>query len=343
MKKFAKGGVACGLALVLCLSLCACGVPGALGGSGTRQEAADSSEEAAIHFLTNLQNGEYDMAMTYMKEGNELLHVLPNGEGESAVPELAEVYSQFCGKMKDLTFRVAEDKSGSNSVVYFTVKQYDFASAINAAMLEALQTQCREGGSAFADYAAWMSRGIASAEMGEEQTAYTITSKTSGNYIIQHEGYGDVEFLNMITGGFYDYADLQMAVCSVTEDGADYNYCVLALGDRVIAYLEEITETDVNNEFDEVTMESLQEYCEQSAELIPGMYMGCYKVGDKVTMSRGIDFETVDQNLLIEAGLVDGRFKGNTTSSYLSFAVTIRGFEEDGVTCVTTPVYETEK
>lgn len=341
MRKFIRRAGACALALALCLVLCACGALGAMGGA--KQEAADSSEEAAIHFLTNLQNGEYDMAKTYMKEGNELLHVLPGEGGESAIPELAEAYSQFCEKMKDLSFQVAEGESSSNSIVFFTARQYDFGSAINAAMLEALQTQCREGGTAFADYAAWMSKGIADAEMGEEQTAHTITSKTNGSYIIQHEGYGDVDFLNMITGGFYDYADLQMAVCTLTEDGEDFNYCVLALGDRVIAYLEQVTETDTAGEYDEVTLAGIQDYCDQTSELIPGMYMGCYKQGDKVTLSTGIDFETVDQSVLIDAGVVDGRFKGNTTTSYLSLAVTIQGFEAEGMTCVVTPVYEAEK
>ena len=39
-------------ALVLCLMLAGCG------GGGTKQEAADSAEEATVHFLTNLQNGD---------------------------------------------------------------------------------------------------------------------------------------------------------------------------------------------------------------------------------------------------------------------------------------------
>ena len=45
---------------------------------------------------------------------------------------------------------------------------------------------------------------------------------------------------------------------------------------------------------------------------------------------------------MINAGIVSGKYTGNTTSSYLSLQSTIRGFEEDGMTWTTVPVYETD-
>ena len=56
MKRFHK--IKALFALALCLLLAGCG-------GGTKQEAADSAEEATVHFLTNLQNGEFEQAKTY--------------------------------------------------------------------------------------------------------------------------------------------------------------------------------------------------------------------------------------------------------------------------------------
>ena len=123
MKRLHKIKVLFALALCLCLTLAGCG-------GGPKQEAAASAEEATVHFLTNLQNGEFDQAKTYLDEGNPLLTVFPVAEGETA-PELDAVYRQFREKMTGLTFRVGDEGAVGNSMVYITAAQYDFRSAIN--------------------------------------------------------------------------------------------------------------------------------------------------------------------------------------------------------------------
>ena len=40
--------------------------------------------------------------------------------------------------------------------------------------------------------------------------------------IIDHRGYTDHDFMNLFTGGFYDYADFQMAVCTNTMDSVEH-------------------------------------------------------------------------------------------------------------------------
>ena len=321
--------------LALCLTLTACG------GGGPKQEAADSAEEATVHFLTNLQNGEFEQARTYLEEENPLLTVFPVAEGEAA-PELDAVYRQFREKMTGLTFRVGDEGAVGNSMVYITAAQYDFRSAINEAMLAAMETQCREGGTAFADYAGWMSRGIAGAAMGEEETVRAMATDKNGGYVIDHRGYTDHDFMNLFTGGFYDYADFQMAVCTNTIDNVEHTYYFAALGDQMIACVEEVSEAN-NGELDDETIAGLNEFYAQAAQQTPGMYMGVTKDGDRVVTHMGIDFQTADQNALVNSGMVSGSYQGNMADGKLSLSATISEFEESGMTSSVTPVYKAEK
>jgi len=324
----------CALLLALCLTLAGCG-------GGPKQEAAASAEEATVHFLTNLQNGEFDQAKTYLDEGNPLLNVFPVAEGETA-PELDAVYRQFREKMTGLTFRVGDEGAVGNSMVYITATQYDFRSAINEAMLAAMEAQCREGGNAFADYAGWLSQGISDAAMGEEETVRAMATDKKGGYIIDHRGYTDHDFMNLFTGGFYDYADFQMAVCTNTIDNVEHTYYFAALGDQMIACVEEVSEAN-NGELDDETIAGLNEFYAQAAQQTPGMYMGVTKEGDRVVTHIGIDFQTADQNALVNSGLVSGDYRGNMADGRLSLSATISEFEKAGMTSSVTPVYKAAK
>lgn len=325
----------CALTLALCLTFTGCS-------SGPKQAAAASAEEATVNFLTNLQNGEFDQAKTYLDEENPLLVVFPVAEGETA-PELDAVYQQFREKQSGFTFHVADEGAVGNSMVYIAAAQYDFQSAINDAMLAAMESQCQEGGTAFADYAEWMSQGIANAAMGEEQTIRAMATEKSGRYIIDHKGYTDHDFMNLFTGGFYDYADFQMAVCTNTVEGVEHIYYFAALGDEMIACVQEIFEIDAAGELDDETIAGLNELYAQNAQQTPGFYMGVTKDGDKVVTHVGIDFQTADQNALVNSGMVSGDYKGNMADGRLSFSATIREFEKNGMTSTVTPVYGTAK
>ncbi|MDE6281719.1 MAG: hypothetical protein K2M15_08025 [Oscillospiraceae bacterium] len=335
MNHFRKITALCTLALALCLTVSGCN-------SGPKQTAAKSAEEATLHFLTDLQNGEFDMAKTYLAEGNPLLYVFPAGEGEDA-PALSAVYQQFCEKMKGITFRVGDEGAVGNSMVYIAARQYDFRTAINDAMLEAIQNQCQNGGDAFSNYAAWMEQGIANAEMGGEETVRAMATEKKGAYEIDHRGYTDHDFMNLITGGFYDYADFQMAVCTGSMDDVGHTYYIAALGDEVIACIEEVSVAGTEGELDDETIAALNTLYAQSVEQTPGIYMGVYKSGDRVVTCAGIDFQTADQRALVNSGMVSGAYQGNMADGHLSLASTIRSFEKNGMTCEVTPIYGAEK
>lgn len=334
MNYFRKITALCALTVALCLTLSGCD-------SGLKQTEADDSEEAMLNFLTNLQNGEFEMAKTYLLEGNPLLYVFPASEGEEE-PELSAVYRQFCEKMQGLTFRIGEGESRHYETVFIAAKQYDFAAAINDAMLEALKTQCRSGGDAFSNYAGWMAQGIANAEMGEEKTVDCMASKSRDHYEIDHRSYNDQEYMNLITGGFFDYADFYMAVFTGSLDDGDQTCYIAAQGDKVIAYLEELSTPDTDGEMDDGTIAELNAFYDEMMEQIPGIYMGVYKDGDRVVSCVGIDFETANQDALINIGMVSGKYQG-MTGEYLSLTSTIRSFVNDGMTYELTPTYGTEK
>lgn len=308
MKVLHKIPALCALALAFCLTL-------AGRGGGPKQAAADTAEEAVINFLTNLQKGEFDQAKTYLEEGNPLLILLPAPEGGEA-PELDGVYQQFREKLSGLSFRVGDEGAVGNSMVYITAAQYDFSSAINDAML---------------------------ASMGEEGTVRAMASKKSSVYTIDYRSYTGHDFMNLVTGGFYDYADFQMAVCTGSMDGVEHTYYIAALGDQVIAYVEEISEADAAGELDEETVVGLNEFYAQFVQQTPGLYAGVVKEGSRVITRFGIDFQTADQSVLVDAGIVSGNYQGNMADGWLSLAGTVGSFEEAGMTCTITSVYEAKK
>ena len=324
------------LALVLALSLSGC--------SGSKQEAASSEEEALVHFLTDLQSGNFEMALTYLRPGNQLRRVLPAGTEEAAVPEMDEVYRAFLEGLKDMTFRVTVDNTTSQYVEFLEVhaQTRDYDSAIRAAMAEALRLQCEEGSSAFADMTGWMRQAIAGAAPGEAGDAHATMVGKSGDYTLDHRGYPDVAFLNLITGGFYEYIDCSMTTCTMRRGGARYTYYLAARGDEVVGYLTEIEESYRPEDFSEEDKAVIQAYYAEQAAALDGVYSGVRFGEDKVTTVTGIDFNEASQTAMINTGIVSGKYSGNTTNNYLSLRATIKGFEEEGMTCTTVPVYEAD-
>ena len=145
--------------------------------------------------------------------------------------------------------------------------------------------------------------------------------------------------MNLFTGGFYDYTDFQMAVCTNTVDGVEHTYYFAALGDEIIACIEELTESDENGELDADTIAGLNEFYAQAAQQTPGMYMGITKDGSQVVTHVGIDFQTADQNALVNSGMVSGSYQGNMSDGRLSLSATVSEFEKSGMTYTITPVY----
>ena len=332
MKKLCSGF----LCLLFCLSLCACQ-------TGPGQEKAGSEEEALNNFLSDLQTGDFAMAQTYLYPENRLGWVLKAAAGEESVPELDEVYRAAAEGWKSLTCSVSVDSETSQYVDFYSVtgQTKDYDAALRSGMAAALQQQAAEGGDAFSNLAGWMKNAIENAEMGETDEAKPSVVKNSSGYSIDHRGYPDVHFLNLITGGFYEYIDMSMTTCTMKQGGVEYTYYLAAMGDEVVGYLQETAEAYDPEQVSPDDIMAYQQYCFEASQGIEGVYTGAHTTGDhRLVTTTAIDFNEASQTAMINAGIVSGRYSGNTTSNYLSLSATIKGFESDGMTCVTVPTFE---
>ena len=113
------------------------------------------------------------------------------------------------------------------------------------------------------------------------------------------------------------------------------------MGDKVIGYLAEMEDS---LESAQVTAENFDLIREQYLAMFEGqegIYADIRLSGDKVLTTMGIDFDSADSSFLVNSGLVSGAYD-TSFGEYLSLSSTINGFESDGMTCVTTPVYDKE-
>lgn len=326
--------------LATAILLCCCLLAGCprLGQTSSQPKDADAYQ-AAEHFLSALQTGDYDTAMTYLEEGNDLLYILPAAEeGAESIPALDPVYRLFCQQLGEMTYAVSPEDTGLFDTVNIQISQRDYGSAIRAAMLEALDRQAKEGGDAFANLAGWMQAGVENAQPGQPDSYRATFAAKRGGHYLQHRGAPDETFLNLLTGGFYDYADLTMTTCTqTTPEGHQYRYYLAAAGDRVLACL--LCEYyDGGPQDEEVVKVYQQEFLDAFAQQ-PGIYQGVRVEDDKVITSLGIDFDQANQNFLMKLGMVSGKYQSNFTTDYLSLRSTIRSFEDAGMDCVTVPEY----
>lgn len=319
-----------GILTALCLGLTGCGVEAPV------QEKAADSKEALTHFLTDLQEKDFQSARAYLKEGNQLIHVFAAMEGES-VPMMDGVYQKVCQEMGDFTYTLEDGPAPS--IVMVKMTSMDYGTAIETAMSEAIRTQTQEGGDAFTDVAGWITTGLETAEMGEEQEYHCVMTGKDGGYFLEHRGYPDVDFLNGITGGFYDYADVKLTTCTGGSGGQKQVSYIVSMGDRIIGYIETTTEPFDTAAMTSEEKEAFAAQVSSGTEELEGVYSGVQFGEGEITLSIGIDFNRASSTMLMKAGIVNGKYNFNFGDKYLSLSSTIHGFEKGGMVCETVPQY----
>ena len=157
---------------------------------------------------------------------------------------------------------------------------------------------------------------LAIAEMGEEETVRGMATETRGPYHIDHRSYTDHNFMNLITGGFYDYANFQMAVCTSSMDGIEYTYYLAGLGDELVACVQEMSEPNKNGELDDEMIAELNEFYIQSAKPVKGYYMGVTEEDDRVVTHNGQDLMTSENVMMTPYGLAARKQLARCSSSW---------------------------
>lgn len=329
-KKLKNAGVFMA-AVILCFGLSGC--------AQKNEQAATNGKEALEIFFTSLQTNDFATAVTYLEEGNQLIHVFAAADGES-VPELDDVYRIFSEQMSEMTYEIQDKIEGAPNYYFIQTTNRDYASSIADAMDTALQAQVMDGGNDFADFAGWFKAGVENASMGTAETDEMGMTELKTGYTLPHTGFPDHIFLNHLTGGFYDYADLSMTTCTHSGYEQESTYYLAAIGDELIASLmiETIPYDTSSMSADEIA--ELEAQFAADAEGMEGIWQSA-RIGDgTITTSIGINYTTADQYALVEAGFVDGAYRGNALSgTHLSLKSSIKSFEESGMTCVTVPAY----
>lgn len=329
-KQLKKAGVFMA-AVILCFGLSGC--------AQKNEQAATNGKEALEIFFTSLQTNDFATAVTYLEEGNQLIHVFAAADGES-VPELDDVYRIFSEQMCEMTYEIQDKIEELPNYYSIQTTNRDYASSIAEAMDTALQAQVRDGGNDFADFAGWFKAGVENATMGKAETDPMGMTAWKTGYTLSHSGVPSQTFLNHLTGGFYDYADLTMTTCTYSGVEQESTYYLAAVGDDLIASLMINTIPYDTSSMSADDIAELEAQFAADAEGMEGIWQSA-RVGEgTITTSIGINYNTSDQNALVEAGFVDGAYRGNAFShTHLSLKSSIKGFEESGMTCVTVPEY----
>lgn len=196
-----------------------------------------------------------------------------------------------------------------------------------------------KGGNAFEDIADWLSKGLETSEMTDMEEYNCTMSSWDDNYKLEHAGYPDQLFLNALTGGFYNYSDLTMTICSGSSDSRNYVDYIAAVGDEVIGCINTVTEPCDTSILTEEDIAAAKEMYSALGDGIDGIYYGIQFGDGTVTAAMGIDFFHASQTALVNDEIVSGKYNTSFGAEYLSFSATISGFEQEGLVCKTLPEY----
>ena len=309
------------VSLTAALTLCA----GLLAGCQSK-----GPEETATEFLTAMQSEDFAKASTYLAENNHLTRVFTAVGGES-VPELDEVYRAYAERMDEMSFEILGVSEADSNVLNVRVQNLDYDAAIQEAMNAAIQSQVAGDGDTFSNYAGWLGQGVQQAVMGDAGERELTMGQKDGIDGIENMG-----FMNLLTGGFYDYTDLTMSTCTLSAEEQESVYYIAARGDIVIGCLMIDSLSFDTAALSEEQLALLMAETEKKMRA-KGIY-DRLEVGDgKLTTYTGVDLNQAESVDLLELGLIDG---SRGYREYPSLRKPLQNFEDSGMTVETVPQYK---
>lgn len=308
-----------GLKKVLVMTALTAAMAFTVSGCGLREP---TDADRAQKVIDAYQEGDVKTFKSYVKE-DARMHYLLDALEESNVDGMVQVYQKVYELTKNAEYTFVEENKKENDDGYATVtiKTVDFTDAMEEAMEEAIA----EGGEAFADVPTWMMKAL---NTGGEPVEKEVKVRVHENNTL-YNSFND-EFLEVLTGGFYDYIMVTMTTCTADNEYKDVTY-MLSDGDNVIASLDEYV---ISFEGMEVADEDIQtvidEYC-QEYDGYDGIAAGGSRIEDGIKLYLFINYDlastfTLQRLNLITSGFGDG----------ISLKTSISNLEGDGYICETT-------
>ena len=198
-------------------------------------------------------------------------------------------------------------------------------------MNAAIQSQVAGDSDTFSNYAGWLGQGVQQAVMGDAGERDLTMGQKDGIDGIENMG-----FMNLLTGGFYDYTDLTMSTCTLSAEEQESVYYIAARGDIVIGCLMIDSLSFDTAALSEEQLALLMAETEKKMRA-KGIY-DRLEVGDgKLTTYTGVDLNQAESVDLLELGLIDG---SRGYREYPSLRKNLQNFEDSGMTVETVPQYK---
>lgn len=278
-----------------------------------------NAAEKVQEIVDAYQNGDFETFKSRIDE-DSYMHYMMDGLDDENAEGMVEVYQKLYELTKTAEFTILEENIDTSTIndsdITITIKTVDFTNALNEAMLEAIE----ESGEAFADMPGWMLEAL---NTGGEVVEKEVVVSTAVNGSLEGK---NVEFMQALTGGFYDYIPYTMTSC-IMEDGGTY---MLARFNAVKISMDDYIYPFDGAEYTDEEVDAVISGFAAQYEDLDGIFAGGNKTDDGIRLYMIVNYDTASSYTLQRLGFVSGSY------DYISLKQSIESLESEGYTCETT-------
>lgn len=276
--------------------------------------------ERAQNIVDAYVAGDAETFNSYVEHDSRMVYMM-NGVAATNPEAMQKVYQKIHELTKTAEITFTDDSYTDDGYATATIKTVDFTNALNEAMGNAIA----EGGDVFADMPGWMMEAL---NTGGESVELEVKIRTGSNNDL-HESHSE-EFMQALTGGFYNCIMWEMTTCKMDDDGSQNMY-LISNYDAIKISLDEYFLSDEGVEItEEEANKILAQFNHEYADL-DGLVSGGQKVEGGMRLYLIVNYDMASSYTLQRLGLTSGGY-----ADYISLSSTISGFVDDGYTCATT-------
>lgn len=286
-------------------------------GCGTKEPTdADRAQNVIDAYKTN----DVEAMKQYFETDKRFVYYV-DALDDTGATGMKEVYQKVYELTKNAEFTIAEEskEDNSNDFINVTIKTVDFTDAIH----EEMEAAAQEGADAFADVPTWMMRALSTGGTPVEKEV-ELCVNSDGTVDDSFSG----EFLDVLTGGFYDFIPTTMTTCT-SEDG--YKECMLSFFDNIKYTYDEFEVSFEGEEFSDEDVAYMIDEVTKEYNNVMGIVASGECVEDGIRISIFIDYGKASTFKLEELGFITEDGVGP-----VSLQVTVDQYASEGVECETT-------